>query len=112
MVDLADLIEQPLDLGVSGEALARLVNLVGRFEQQGLHLAFGEAAVEIKKGAVLGARTMAVAVGLAALHEPLDQGSVEDFGREVKRAQKTGFALAQSQGGGTGEGLYLAHIYT
>ena len=111
MVNLADLIERLLDLGVGGEALPRLVHLVGGFEQKGLHLAFGEAAVEIEKGTVFGAGTVAVAVGLAALHEAFDQGSVQELGWEAKGTQETGLALAQRQGGGAVEGLNLAHIY-
>ncbi len=111
MVNLADLVEALLDLRVSGETLARLLELVGSFEQERLHLAFGKAAVEVKEGAVLGARGVAVAVGLATFHEALDQGGVEEVRWEFKGAQEVGLALAQGEGGEAGERLYLAHNY-
>jgi hypothetical protein len=111
VVDLAEVIECFLDLRVSGEALARLLDLLWGFEQERLHLPFGEAAVEIKEGAVLGAVSMAMALGFATLHIPLDQGSVEDFCGELKGAQQAGLALAQSQGGSAGEILNPTHMY-
>ena len=111
MVDLTDLIEPLLDLRVSGQAVARLVDLVRSFEQERLHLPFGKAAVEIKERAVLGAGGVAVAVGLATFHITLDQGSVEDFLGELEGAQEATLALAQSQSGNAREWLYLAHVY-
>ena len=87
VVDLTDLIEHFLDVRVSREAVACLLDLIGGFEQERLHLAFGEAAVEIKERAVFGAGTVAVAVGFATFHEALDQGGVEDLWGELKRAQ-------------------------
>ncbi len=111
MVNLADLVEHLLDVRVSREAVAGLLDLVRGFEQERLELAFGETAVEIKEGAVFRTGTVAVAVGFATLHETLDEGGVEDFWGKLKRAQQVGLALAQGQGGGAGEGLYLTHIY-
>ncbi len=111
MVNLADLVEPFLDLGVSGQALARLLDLVRSFEQERLHLAFGKAAVEVKERTVLGAAGVAMAVGLATFHEALDQGGVEEVRWEFKGAQEVGLALAQGEGGEAGERLYLAHIY-
>jgi hypothetical protein len=112
VVNLADFIEALLHLGVSRQALAGLVDLGGRLEQERLHLPFGEAAIEIIKGAVLtGWVRVAVAVGLATLHEALDQGRVEDLPRQFKGAQEAGLALAQSQGGSVSEVLYPTHIY-
>jgi hypothetical protein len=111
VVDLADLIELFLDLRVSGEASARLLDLIRGFEQERLDLTFGKAAVEIEEGAVLGAGGVAVAVGLATFHEALDQGGMENFWGELKGAQEAGLALAQGESGGAGEKVYLAHIY-
>jgi hypothetical protein len=91
--------------------LACLVDLVGGFEQERLHLAFGETAVEIKERAVLGTAGVAAAIGLAALEEPLDQGGVKDPGGQLEGAQEVGLSLAQGQGGSALEHLHLTHIY-
>ena len=88
MVDLADFIEHLLNPGISGQAVARLLDLGWGFEQKRLHPPFGEAAVEIKERAVLGAVRVAAAVGLATLHEALDQGGVEDFRGSSKERSK------------------------
>jgi len=93
VIDLADLVEQPLHLGISGHTLTCLVDLVWGFKQQRLHLALGEAAVEIKEGAVLGAAGVAVAIGFATLEESLDQGGVQEVGGQFKGAQELGLAL-------------------
>jgi hypothetical protein len=76
-----------------------------------LHLTFGKAAVEIKERAVFGAATVAVAIGLAAFEKALDQLSVQEVGRELKRAQEMGFALTQRQGGSSLERRHLTHSY-
>lgn len=109
MIDLADLIEHLLRLGISGNALTRLVNLVRGFKQERLHLAFGEAPVEIKERAVLGTAGVAVAIGLATFEESFDQGGVEHLWGELKGAQEMSLALAQRQGGGAFERMYLTH---
>mgnify|MGYP000274547790 CR=1 FL=1 len=112
MVDLADFIESLLHLGVSRHTLAGLVELGRRLEQERLHLPFGEAAIEIIKGAVLGGWVaVAVTVGLATLHEALDQGRMEDFGRKLERTQEMSLAVTQSECGGAFERLYPTHIY-
>jgi hypothetical protein len=102
VINLADLVERLLDLGVSGHAVPGLLDLIGGFEEQGLHPAFGEATVEVKERAVLLPWALAATVALAALHESLDQGGMEDFGREAERAQETSLALAQCEGGNAG----------
>ena len=100
MIDLADFIEPLLHLGVSGHTLAGLVELGCGFEQERLHLAFGEAAVQIIEGAVFGAGGgVAVAVGFAACEETLDEGGVEELWGELKGAQQMRLALAQGEGG-------------
>ena len=95
MIDLADFIEHPLNLRISGQTLPRLVDLGGRFQQQRLHLPFGKAAVEIKERTMLGPGGVAVAVGLATVEEALDQRGVEDLWGELKGAQQVSLALAQ-----------------
>jgi hypothetical protein len=80
VIDLADLVEHLKHLGISGHAEPGLVDLVGGFKQERLHLAFGEATVQIIEGAVLGTASMAMAIGFAALEESLDQGGVEEVG--------------------------------
>ena len=112
MIDLADLIEHLLDLGVSGHTLTGLSDLVRGFQQERLHLAFGEAAVEIKERAVLGTAGMAVAIGFATFEEAFDQGGVEHLRSQLKGGQQMRLALAQSQGGGAFERLHPTHIYT
>ena len=94
MIDLTDLIQRLQHPRISGHTLTRLVDLVRGFQQQRLDLAFGEAPVEIKEGAVPAAAAVAVAIGFATFEEPLDQGSVQDLGREFKRAQQMSLALA------------------
>jgi hypothetical protein len=111
VIDLAELIEHPLNLGISGQALARLADLGGRFQQERLHLPFGKAAVEIKERAMLGPGGVAVAVGLATLDESLDQRGVEDLWGELKGAQQMSLSLAQGQGGSALKRLYPTHIY-
>jgi hypothetical protein len=87
VIDLANLIEHLLHLGVGGQALTGLINLVGGLQEERLHLAFGKATIEVKERAVLGAaHLMAVAVGLATFHISLDQGGVEEVGRKLKGA--------------------------
>ena len=76
-----------------------------------MHLSFGEAAVEIKERAVFGAATMALAIGFAAFEKALDQRSVQEVGRELKRAQEMGFTLTQCQRGCSLERCYPTHIY-
>jgi hypothetical protein len=78
VVDLADLVEALLDLAVSGQTLARLLDLVRSLEQERLHLALGKAAVEVKERTMLGAGGVAVAVGFATFHKALDQGGVKE----------------------------------
>jgi hypothetical protein len=112
VVNLADFIESLLHLGVSRHTLAGLVDLGRRLEQERLHLAFGEAAIEIIEGAVFGVWvSVAVTVGLATLHETLDQGRVEDLRRELEGTQEMNLAVAQSECGGAFEWLYPTHIY-
>ena len=110
MIDLADFIEHSLDLGIGVHTLTCLVDLVRGLKQERLHLAFGKAAVEIKERAVLGTAGVAVAIGFATFEESLDQGGVQDLGGEFKRAQETGLALAQRQGGRPLERVYPTHI--
>jgi hypothetical protein len=74
--------------------VTRLLDFVWGLEQQRLHLPLGEAAVEIKEGAVLGAATAAVAIALATLEESLDQRSMQEVGRKFKGAQQMSLALA------------------
>ena len=95
MINLADFIEHLLHLGIGGQALTCLIDLVGGLEQERLHLAFGEAAVEIKERAMFGAAGVAVTVGLATFHESLDQGGVQHLRGKLKGAQQAGLALAQ-----------------
>jgi hypothetical protein len=109
-MDLADFIQDLLDLGISVEALAGLLDLILGFEQEGLHLAFGKAAVEVEEGAVLGTACMAVAIGFAAFEKAFEQGSMEKMGGEVKRAHEMGFALAKGEGGSAAERAYPTHI--
>ena len=109
MIDLTDFIEHLLRLGISGNTLTGLVDLVRGFKQERLHLAFGEAAVEIKERAVLGTAGVAVAIGFATFEESLDQRGVEHLWGQSKRAQETSLALAQGQGGGVLERLYPTH---
>ena len=87
MIDLADFIKHLLHLGIGGHTLACLVNLVVRFEQERFYLAFGETAVEVKERAVLGAATVAGAMGFAAFEESLDQGGVQQVRAESKGEQ-------------------------
>jgi hypothetical protein len=94
VIDLTEPIQHLQGLGVSGHPVTRLLDFVWGFEQQRLHLPFGEAAVEIKEGAVLGAAMATVAIGLAILEESLDQRSMQEVGREFKGAQQMSLALA------------------
>jgi hypothetical protein len=68
------------------------------FEQQGSHLSFGQAATEIKEGAVFLARS-AVAIGAAALEKAFQEGGVNRVGGEGEGAQEISFALTQGEGG-------------
>jgi len=111
VIDLADLVEHLKGLGVGGDTLASLVNLGWGFKQERLDLPFGEAAVEVKERAMLGPAGMAAASGLATLEESLDQRGVQDLRGELEGAQEMGLSLAQGQGGGALERLYLTHIY-
>jgi hypothetical protein len=86
VIDLADFVEHLLHLGISGHTLTCLVDLVRGFKQERLHLAFGEAAAEIKEWAVLRTAGVAVAIGFATFEESLDQGGVQYLGREFKGA--------------------------
>jgi hypothetical protein len=111
VIDLADFIEDRLRVGVGGQALAGLLDLLLGFEQERLELSFGKAAVEIKEGAVFGALGMAVAVGFAAGQEAFEQGGTKEVGRGFEGTEEMSFALAQSQSGGTLEGALPTHTY-
>ena len=111
MIDLADLIEHLLDLGIGGHTLPGLSNLAGRLQQERLHLAFGEAAVEIKEGAVFGTAGVAVTIGFATFEKALDQGGVEHLRSQFKGGQQMRLALAQGQRRGAFERLYPTHTY-
>ena len=80
MIDLADFVDHPLHLSISLHTLTCLVELVRGLQQKGLHPAFGEAAVEIKERAVLGAAGVAAAMGFATFEESLDHGGVQEPG--------------------------------
>jgi hypothetical protein len=88
-----------------------LSDLVGGFEQERLHLAFGKTTVEIKERAVLGTAGVAVTVGFATFEEALDQGGVEHVRWQFKGGQQMRPALAQGRGGDAFERLYITHIY-
>jgi len=68
-----------------------------------LHPALGKAAVEIEKRAVLGAGAVAAAVRLAAGQKPLQQGGMEQMGRQGEGADQECFSLAQGEGGKAAE---------
>jgi len=97
-------------MAVGGHALARLVDLVRGFKQEGLELSLGERAIEIKERAVFRSLGMARALFLAALEKALQQRGVEHVGREGERARKPGFALAQREGGRAAKVVYPAHL--
>jgi hypothetical protein len=84
VINLTDLIEHLLRLGISVHTLSGLVDLVLGFKQERLHSAFGEAAIEIKEGAVLGTLVVASAFGFAAFEESLNQGGVQDLWRKLE----------------------------
>lgn len=94
MIDLTDLIQHQQHLSLGRHTETCLMDLVCGLEQQRLHLPFGEAAVEIIKGAVPGAAAMAVAIGFAAFEQSLHEGGVQEMGREFKGAQQMSLALA------------------
>ena len=98
-------------MSVGGEALAGLLNLLLRFEQQRLNLSFGKAAVEIEEGAVLGATRVAVAFGLAAFKQPFQEGGVKEMRQRFEGTQQMSLAVAQSQSRGPFEGEWPTHIY-
>ena len=102
MIDLAELIQHLQRLRVSARTLARLFDLFGGLKQQRLHAPWAKAAVEIKERAVAGTAAVAVAVGFAALEEPLDERGMEQMG----------LALAQRQSGRAFERGYPTHSYT
>ena len=77
-----------------------------------MNLPFGKAAVEIEEGAVLGATRVAVAVGFAAFKQAFQEGGVEEVRQRFEGTEQMGFAVAQSQGGGTFERECPTHIYT
>ena len=112
MIDLAELIQHLQRLRVSARTLARLFNLCGGLKQQRLHAPWTKAAVKIKERAVAGTAAVAVAVGLAALEEPLDERGMQEMGRQFKGSQQMGLALAQRQSGGAFERGYPTHVYT
>ena len=94
VIDLADFVEDLLHLRISGQTLAGLSKL-RRFEQERLHLALGEAAVQIEEGPVFSAGSrVALAVGLATFEVSLDEGRVKDLRRESEGAQQMSLALA------------------
>jgi hypothetical protein len=111
VIDLADFIKGLLDLGIGGQALAGLRDLVGGFEQQRLDLAFTEAAVEVKERAVLGTAGVALTLGLTAAEKTFEQGSVKEMGGQLEGAEQMRLALAQGQGGGAAELASPTHTY-
>ena len=112
VIDLADFIQELLCLGVGGQALAGLVDLILGFEQERLDLSFGKAAVEIEEGTVFGATGVAVAVGFTAFEEAFEQRGVKEVGRRFEGTQEMSLALAQSQSRGAFECACPTHIYT
>jgi hypothetical protein len=111
VIDLADFIQELLRLGISGDAEPGLIDLRLGFEQEGLELAFGKAAVEIEEGTVFGAAGVAQTMGFATFEEAFKQRGVQEVGRWFEGAQEVSLAPAQGQGGGGLEDALPTHIY-
>jgi hypothetical protein len=101
------LVEAFQELLVGLNSVAGLLDLGRLFEQQGSHLAFGQAAAQIKEGAVFLAGS-AVAIEVATFEKALQKGGMKGIGREGERAQEMSFALTQGEGGEALE-LCLTH---
>ena len=89
-------------------ALLRALLLRGVFEEELEHLTGGQVGGQVIKGAV------ALALGASAIRfatggEALDVGGAEQVRRDGELAQQGGLALAQGQGGGAAEFVYLGH---
>jgi hypothetical protein len=80
------------------DAVARLENLPFAFEQEGPHLALGQAAAQVEEGAVFFALA-AMAIGAAAFEETFQEGGVDEIRGQLAGLEQAGLALAQSQGG-------------
>ena len=79
--------------------MARLRDLLGRFEQQAAHAALGKTAVEIIKGAMLVA-LMAGALGTPAGEETLGKGTTDNRRASLPELlEQPCLSLAQHQGG-------------
>jgi hypothetical protein len=86
------------ELLVGLNTAAPLEDLGGLFEQEGSHLAFGQAAAQVIKRAVFFALA-AMAIGAAAWEEAFQEGGVNGVGRQGEGPQEQSLALAQGEGG-------------
>jgi hypothetical protein len=102
------LVEFVQKLLISLHPMPSLEDLSLLFEQEGVHLPFGQAAAQIVKRAVFFA-LFAAAVRASTLEKALQEGGVQRIGRQGQGAQETSFALAQGEGGEASE-FYLTHI--
>jgi hypothetical protein len=108
-VELGEFFQAGPELLIGGDALLAGLLLGRGFEQKLQDVARREAAGQVVKGAVLlalGTR----AVGLATGGEPFDVGSAQELRRHGEAAQERGLALAQGQGGGAAELVYLSQL--
>src|SRR6266446_5531003 len=87
----------------------RLLLSIG-LEKELIDLADSQALGEVIKRAVLVAAVVAMAIGLAATGETLDERGAQRIGADFKLREEEALALAQSEGG-LGRAVNPSHIY-
>ena len=92
---------------VSLDAVPALLPLGWGFEQEFKHTARDQTDRQIIERAVP-APLSAGAIGFAAGGEALGEGGAQELGRNAQLTQERNFALAQRQGRGAAEAVYLS----
>ncbi len=108
-VELREFFQAFPQLLIGDDALLTVVWLGGGFEEELQDVALRQAAGQVVKGAVLLSLGTG-AVGFATGGETFDVRSAQEMRRHGQSAQERGFALAQGQGRGAAELVYLSQL--
>ena len=106
-VELGEFFQAFPQLLICGDALPAVPLLVRGLEQELQDMARRQTAGQIVEGAVFVPLDTG-AIGFATGGEALDVGSAQEMGRDGQPAPERGLALAQSQGGGVADLVYLS----
>ena len=108
-VDLGQFFQACPQSLVGSDSVLAVLLLSGCFEQELQDMTRTQTAGQIVKGTMLLSLSTG-AVGFATSGEALDIRGAQKIRRNGQLAQERGFALAQGQGGGAAQLIYLSQV--